>query len=185
MNIDAVTAFVANVRVHFNPDQMTAEQESTWVKSLARSVGKFPPDVIKAAAQHIIKTRKYKTFPLPADIIDACQSIEKSKLATELSKTLPQLKVVDETWTAERLRAAYELCRSDLGRKAAREGWALRLWNFYRVELRNPSPIEMSRLSREAQEHRQLVASLTEPALRKLGQQMLDRADRLTSDILQ
>ena len=189
---EAVFHFVREVAMHFPIKHGSDEAERAWLESHSKVLSRFSPEVLRQAADKIVETRKYKTFPLPADIIEACEIVEKRAAIKHRAMTLPTLAppTTDE-WSPERQRIAYSVCRTALGRQAAREGWVLRLWNFARVELRHPGEQEVERLKREVKAHKQLIAQCHagsaghfSASLAKLGDGMLAKEDRLAGEVL-
>jgi hypothetical protein len=50
-----------------------------------------------------------------------------------------------DAWSSDRQRLAYDLCKTEFGKKAARDGWALQLWDF----CRNHGPVADRREDQE------------------------------------
>ena len=141
-----VLEFVAKLNVHFGepkfdvPDASKKQAMSEWTRAMKRNFEGFPDEVLARAADDIIATRQYRSFPLISEckkaVIEADKSVkaERPRLAISAS---------DEGQADNhdyRERIAYELLLGPMGRQAAKEGWVYGLFNFVRDHMRLPSP---------------------------------------------
>lgn len=160
-----------------------SDDPKKFVSELARLTQGFHPPELDKAADMLIRSHQptaRKPWPTPAEIIMACED------ARDLvSPTKPEDKFEKQHrhWTKEARAKAYDLVRTDLGRRAADEGWVLSLWDFCRRERRLPTTAEATVCRRHAAEFNEAYASLRANALdaklRDLGDSMLMRRDAL------
>lgn len=164
------TEFMDKILLHFPPFRWTEEQEKSWSETLVQEVYPFTAAARERAAKTMVRTRD-KGTPSVAKCVAACVEAKRWIDIEEGKSKLPlgPISSSNDTWSAERIRFAYELCHTALGRQAAREGWVFALWNFCREgvlgpdgrrEHRHPNPKEIERLKKQAAEHRQLVEQL-------------------------
>ena len=85
-------------------------------------------------------------FPDPEKIFEACRQARAS-----LAKPSPApVYSGDDEWSNAAKSRANEIIKTELGRKAADEGWIGYLWDFGRKHRRPPDPTEQMRLIRAA-----------------------------------
>jgi len=75
-------AFLSHLQVHFPVKHDTPQAGEAWLKSMMATLRGTAPDVLQAAAEHIMLTRKYRAFPLPAELREAC-AIVADRIAAE------------------------------------------------------------------------------------------------------
>lgn len=116
---------------------------------LARHLAPFKPEILSAAAEHFILTRKWKTWPMPVEILRAA----KDASARASPQPLERRKVEawkENPWAEMRCVRADALIESGIGVRAAEEGWLEALWNFCRRHERLPDRHEAKALRKTA-----------------------------------
>jgi hypothetical protein len=155
-----------------------------WFKSWIFALDKYDAWVLEAAARRIVDERKDDYFPKPAEVHQVCRAI----LAQDrISK--PELTV--KAGPADPFKFAYELMRGEMGKRAAREGWALTLRDFIVKEKRLPDSREIDRLIKIRNE---FIVKLREcvngqggffgTPLANLGRSMVKREHEIAQKIL-
>lgn len=107
-------------------------------------VGFQPEGILLEAADWFIENRK--SWPKIADVIAAVKNAE----AASKIKDRPAKSVERDPWSWEAQKYADDLMNSDLGRRAAQEGWIGSLWDFCR---------KFGRLPHEGIETKRIVES--------------------------
>jgi len=113
---------------------------------LAEHLAPFPPEVLTAIAEHFILTRKWKTWPMPVEVLGAAKD-EAAKRAAETNAGSFR-KRKDDVWAEFRCVRADALIESGIGTQAAEQGWLDALWNFCRCHERLPDRHEEQALRR-------------------------------------
>ena len=187
--------FVQDLATYFTPPRgWTEDQAQGWGKRLEREISHFQPDALKKAADQIIAKRKDTRLPTIADCIAACAEA-KRWLDIERGKSqLPfegMQSAGEGDWSAERVRLAYDLIHSELGKQAARGGWVFGLWNFCRVNQRHPKEMEIEKLKKQAAKHRKLVEDChrgnggkLSAALATIGESMIAKGEVMAAAVL-
>lgn len=207
--------FMDKVLLHWPPFRWTEEQERAWSEDLVQEVHGFSAAIRKRASETMVRSRPRRAgTPGVADCVAACVEA-KRWIDIEEGKTKLPLGPADRAgeWEAGRLKLAYDLCNSDLGRQAAKEGWLLSLWNFCRVPRgdppgqRHPKGAEIEQLKKQADDHRRRVIELHAQAekeererkaagewvrvgdgvaasLASLGESMLTKQERMAKEVL-
>jgi hypothetical protein len=150
----AVADFIEALLVHYPVRHDTEEREDAWVKSMIAALRDFDGDLLKEVANDIIRTRKYRNFPLLSEILDKCDDVQARRQARMREATMPQLRMPTEAsdeYSRERQKFAHDMKRSELGKQAAREGWILGYWDFCRENLRAPAGREIDQCKRESE----------------------------------
>lgn len=135
------------------------------------------------AADFLIRTHNptaRKPWPAPAEIIEACNDAR----AVIVGKT-PQTD--DEKrieWSKEAVAKAWDLMRSDIGRKAADDGWSSALWDFCRKNRRLPDEGEIAKCKANAASFNEAYGMLgkgkLDDMLRKLFETRMAFRNRLS-----
>ena len=90
-------------------------------------------DVLGRAFEHVRSTRSIRTWPTVAECLKAVQVVTK-----ETAK--PHRSNVDLEWTDHTFARSLEMLRnSEMGHRAAREGWCLGLQDYVRENGKLPS----------------------------------------------
>lgn len=184
----AISKFITDLAVHFPPKHARPELEATWLKSMAEALRGTAPKVLEEAARHLINTRKYNSFPLPAECRAVCMEIAERQELRQNEGSLPGIGFsYGLDWTQERRNLASQLICGALGKEAAKDGWILALWNFCREKQRLPSGAEIHRCKAVAREFDQLYALTVQGKagpwssdLEKLGASMLKKRKELS-----
>lgn len=126
-----VEKFLTTVMSHFNKRHASDADEEAWTLSMIDGLKPYHANVLDAAAQRIILTRREPGFPFLADCRRACEEVIKLDQAERTPKfddaAKEKSRINDHDW---RYKLADELIVCAMGRQAAREGWALSLHNF-------------------------------------------------------
>jgi hypothetical protein len=195
MSIEHISKFITDLAMHFSPPRFEHEQERVaWQKSIMRELHGAAPQIIEHAARHIIQTRKNRYFPLVAECREAIREAARVVDLDRHLETLPTLrKSFGDEWTTERVKLAYDLIKSGIGKQAARDNpcWTLALWNFCRRTQRLPEKAEVEQLKREARGFDEAYAKcvrgeagLMSKSLEKLGSSILAKRKRLSEEVL-
>lgn len=158
------------LRMYGNP---TSPDPKLMLEELDKSMRGYS-DLELVEAMRFILPKSKGFFPDPETIIEAC-SKARADLRTE--KT-PETYVADAEWSPKAKADADELIKSDLGRKAADEGWIGYLWDFCRKHRRHPTPHEQMKLIRSAKSFDDLIeqGKLQDGSWSKLGSRFADGA---------
>jgi len=108
----------------------------------------FAPEVLTSVAENFILTRKWKTWPMPVEILGACKDEAARRAAETNAASFRKRK--DDVWAGFRCVRADALIESGIGMQAAEQGWLDALWNFARVHERLPDRHEAQALRRTA-----------------------------------
>ena len=149
----AVANFIEALLAHYPVRHDSEEREDAWVRSLTGALKGIPADVLGETAQDIIRTRKYRNFPLLSEILDKCEQIEKRREHQARSQVLPELQLsIGDEWSTGRCKFAYVLVNSGMGKQAARDKpcWVRSLWHFCRKNQRLPAGPEIEQCKRAA-----------------------------------
>lgn len=148
---EAISNFITSLALHFNVKHETPEHEKAWLRSMAINLKAFPAAVLNEAAEEIIRTRKHRNFPLPAECREVCIAIDKRERAElPIEEKIPER---HPEWTKWRIANANMLISTqELAREAAKSNWILQLHDFIRVNQRMPKDHEVSRLKEQAQQ---------------------------------
>jgi hypothetical protein len=156
----AVADFIEALLVHYPVRHDTEEREDAWVKSMIGALRDHDADLLMEVANDIIRTRKYRNFPLLSEILDKCDEAIDRRQARKREAMLPELRIHEghDEWSTERCRFAHDMKRSDLGKQAAREGWVVAFWHFCRRNMRAPVGREIEQCKRDSDGIEELYA---------------------------
>lgn len=163
------------------PDH-TAPQE--FYAELARLMKSYCEEELDKAADLVIRSHKGRTWPAVSEMLTACadarEMLRLSAPADEDAK-YPE-------WSKRARFFAFKSLHSEMGRRAAKEGWLLGLEKFLREKMRAPDEREISDLKRSARgfddAYGQVLAGkggALAPALKTLGGTMLERRNQLAA----
>jgi len=113
---------------------------SVIMKVYREEIERYGPEVIQAAAEHLIKTRKHRNFPLAEECRRAC--VEAQNAIAERKLAEKPRKMSSDPWSMDRIRQANQMMDSTIGRLAAEEGWIIHLHDWCRENGRLPNPME-------------------------------------------
>lgn len=195
MSIEHVSKFITDLAMHFSPPRFDHEHErQAWQKSLMMELNGSASDVLERAARIIIQTRKNRYFPLIAECRQAVREAAEEIRFDQNIQTLPELrKSFGDEWSSERIRLAYDLIKSSMGRQAAQDDpcWVLALWHFCRRNQRLPDGREIDQCKRDATDFDEAYDSVLRgsggmmaSALEKLGASMLAKREKLMAEAL-
>jgi hypothetical protein len=166
------------------PRRIDDEALGDFLADWEGALKQFDAWVIDAAATRIVHDRSSDRFPLPAEVRKICFQIVAEDRASK-----PTLQT--ETKHANPYKLADELMAGALGKRAAREGWALTLRDFIAEKHRLPEEGEVRRLIRVRDE---FVGKLNEciagkggnfgGGLTTLGRSMAKREHEIASRLL-
>lgn len=147
----AVSEFISHLVVHFGEPKFDAPEENRkkvyhdWLASMNSNLKSYPDGTLAKAAQIIIATRKYRNFPMVSECLDACGEAQKWLNANKEQLDLGKRPDNFPEWHPAREKLAYELLDGALGKRAAKEGWVLALFDFTRKNMRLPDqPFEIA-----------------------------------------
>jgi hypothetical protein len=109
-------------------------------------IAPYGPDVLKLAAETMIRVRKHRNFPLPEECRRACVDAQ-NELAAKRLASAPRKELADP-WSPARIHLADSLMRSEQGALAAHEGWIITLHDWVRKHGRLPGDFERDRVRR-------------------------------------
>ena len=122
-----------------------ARDEEQFISTYVNHLKGQTDAVLIAASDHIAKTRTVRTFPLPAECLQACRDC----VAAFGMTPPPKLKKPDY-WTPELIELANKLCCCKLGKEAAEEGWLLGMHDFCRQYRRIPDWCEAGQVAAQS-----------------------------------
>lgn len=137
----SVAVFVKTMLDRWPPFRWDETQERAYAEDLQRELSGFPADVLERARRDMVRKRTKTQTPSVAECIGYC--VEAKRWA-DVERNKGQL-IPDDSrgphheWSTERVKLAYELIRTSLGKQAAKEGWILSLWDFIRRNGRHPT----------------------------------------------
>ncbi len=143
MSADAALKFIDTVMQHYPPFKWDEEQEKAWAATMVRELGGFPDEVIRTAAEIMVRTRKDRRTPLIPECLDVCAEARRRIDGDRQSQSLISdqgYSSQNRDWTADRLKLASELMDTPIGKQAAKDGSVGALWSFARKNARLPQP---------------------------------------------
>jgi hypothetical protein len=167
------------------PKRIDEETLGEWLADWESALKQFDGWVIDAAATRIVHDRTSDKFPLPADVRRVCFQV----VADDRQK---QPRMDDAEKAQDPYKLASELILCSMGKRAAREGWALTLRDFIVRNGRLPdSEREISKLIATRDTFLRNVIDCMEGrggvvggSLAKLGQSMCKREYEIAQRIL-
>lgn len=177
-----VGEFCAELALHYSDRR---ERDAIWADSMVKALAGFSAEILRAAAQQIIHTRKYRDFPLPAECIDACRKAKDRLDTAERAAKLPAMREHRVGGGFLNTRLANELIVGPMGRQAAKEGWILSLHDFISKHSRLPKDGEIGYLKQASRDFDSAYAECVRGGwphahgLEALGASMRKRRDEL------
>jgi hypothetical protein len=166
------------------PKRLEDDNIDTWIDEWEGALKQFDKWVIEAAATRIVHDRTQAGFPFPAEVRKVCFQV----LADD-RKSKPELQT--EQKPRDPYALAEQLMRCELGKRAAREGWALTLRDFIAEKHRLPEEGEVRRL---IQIRNEFIVKLKEclsgnggimgAGLADLGKKMVKREHEIARKVL-
>lgn len=157
----AVQNFIAEVLKRWPPPKVWGdEQEEAWADDVIAEFANEKEPVFEQALGVLKRqSRGYSGTPRIEDVIKAVNLAVKEVAAQRQagrlklgdadtydagSYALVPVSKWDRAWTGEGVKLAYELLPTEMGLRAAREGWVRPLWCFVVVERRMPTEKEVT-----------------------------------------
>lgn len=153
---DAVLDFAEKVLIRWKPTHTWDDGRlMAWSNDLADQLGGTREDVLNHTLKLMVAERSYTSTPLVADIVKLVARARKELAAQRRTETLQlgggydaDQRVEtkwDRSWSSEGVKFAYENIKgTEIGKRAAREGWIRPLWTFLIVERRLPTEAEIN-----------------------------------------
>ena len=149
MSVADVSNFITRLIIHFKqptfdvPDERQDKARNQWLADMNRSLKDAAPEVLDRAADILIDTAKYKSFPILGEVRKAVE-----KAANELRQEQPRMrfsptKKLEDDYS-EREKLALELILGEVGRRALREDWLGSLYAFCVKHMRLPTNFEIN-----------------------------------------
>lgn len=165
--------------VYGKPD---SPDPALYLAEVAKMLGKYSDTDLETAGDTILRTHRGRLFPSPSEIVTACE--EARAAATPSHK--PTFTNDYPEWSEERVARADKMICCAMGKRAADEGWVLRLHQFCRENCRLPTEREIPDLKASAkgfdEAYRKCCTGEAGPcsaALKRLGDHMLEKRNRL------
>lgn len=166
------------------PKRINEETLGDWISDWETALKSYDGWVIDAAATRMIASRTKPGYPFPGEVAEVCRQI-----IAEDRRGKPEL--LKASQPANPYKLADELIRGQLGKRAAREGWAITLHDFIRDNGRLPNEYETSRLVAVRDAFLENLNSclngqggLLGRDLARLGKSMVEREHRYAATIL-
>lgn len=139
-----VNLFLSKVRAHFgDPRLAEGVEEKDFYADFIRELSYYSDRCLTLAGQKLVASREKRIFPTLAACIGACREVS-MQLAAE-GPVQPR-KDRNPEWSKEAYAEANRLICSEIGRRAAAEGWIIGLWDFCRENRRWPNNFEAKRV---------------------------------------
>lgn len=196
MSQDAIHKFIATVALHFPRPKFSDDEtmEGAWMASMNRVLSGYSDEVLAEAAHRILRDRNPKKdgkfFPVPSECTEVCNEVAR----LEAQKQTPLLSYGHQDsseFAGWRYTLADDLIKSELGKRAAREGWALMFHTFCRTKGRAPAGNEITQCKASMQDLHEGVemclrgeGGACSRALAGLGESMVKRGEDLRDKVL-
>lgn len=152
-----------------------------FTRKIERAAAEMTNEQQVEAAERLVRSRKAKGWPSLTECEEALRSAGEMATAPVVQrrwKSSDELRAEETAARRARFRAT-RLCRCDLGRQAAREGWLNALVEWVADHGRLPAQPEIGRIVALARRNRQSLADLEPDPERKtvpLGEQVKQHA---------
>lgn len=176
-------ALTSRLAIMYGMPEFSADPEA-YIGEIERITKDYFPNELHRAADVIVRDHRptrFKPWPSPSEILQACNDA-REHLQPEVKEAwrYPE-------WTPDAVGKAYKLIRSEMGSRAADEGWIHPLWDFCRKHGELPTtPAEIARLKADAKEGEEAFEAVRNGdrtpvtgALLRLGDMLADRRERL------
>jgi hypothetical protein len=205
MIIKSASDFVNSVVQIWPPFRWDEVQEKAWTQLMVRNLSGFSPAVLDRAFQDMVSKRKETRVPTPAECISACTEAKRWSDMEANDGKLPGLREhASDEWSTERVKLAYDLVNSAMGKQAAADDpcWILALWHFCRRNQRMPAGHEIEQCRRDAREFDEsyrdamrgevanadgvlkVLPNSLAMMVQKLGASMLAKREKLRDEVL-
>jgi hypothetical protein len=197
MSTKGVLQFIDDLSVNFSfRKDWDEEREKNWSTLMVRELGGYSDDILARACREIILTRGKRQgeqwMPTIAECLNACKEAKYWIEAEKQKQSLPlERKKTASPYSPERkVFVRNHLLRSEIGKRAANEGWARALQDFCRVNNRLPDQREAEKLIKASQETFEIYEGLLRKTdsisrvLAETGRLMMEREKALADFIL-
>lgn len=133
------TYFIAPLALHFSPPESAEADLPRYWRHFTLELAGFDQDTLSEAGRRLVRRWTKRVFPPIPECLNECRAVAGEKLA-KAKHDRPRHGITAGVERAERL-----IC-CDLGRRAAREGWIVRLFDFALKAGRLPDVHEISDL---------------------------------------
>ena len=151
---DHIEQVIADILDRWPPTHAwTDERKTKWCLDLADNLGGEKPEVLKWALKLLVANRNFGSTPLVAEVLKSVNQAVKEigaqrragmlKLDDGQTYDADDPTKWDKAWTSDGVKLAYQLIQTEMGRRAAKEGWIRPLWCFICVERRLPTEHEI------------------------------------------
>lgn len=118
-----------------------------FVAAYAKVLNEFDDDVLELACNNMLRRMKFKTMPMPADCIEACQQAETAIALAKARASRVRPKIPEQfTWTAEDAAHADRLFASHWGERSLNDGVEVAMWDFLVRHKQWPNGMEYNKL---------------------------------------
>ena len=145
--MDAQSFFDA-MRFFGEPNLPENADKTTIYGAYARALSQYDGEVLQRAADAMLAVRSQRKFPLLAECLDACRSAQ-NEIASEAKRENDDRRQAAKSSnpsSPERVKQAERMMNSDVGRRAAEEGWIVSLHDFCREQGRLPNKFEAEKV---------------------------------------
>lgn len=133
-----VQGFMDAIRFFGEPKIPDGSNREIIYGSYARTLGKFNSEVLRRAAENMLDHRGHRNFPLPNECKDFCIAAQEELAEASGIPARKETRGEAPEWSERRIKAADRMMNSDIGRRAAQEGWIIHLHDFCREYERLP-----------------------------------------------
>lgn len=140
-----VKLFYDGLRIHFGEPRIPKDTKlDDFIANFIQDLAGFSDRVYDLAAQKLrTDPDATRSFPINGIILRACREVSQH-LAAEVQP--PSRNDKNPEWSKEAYAEANQLICSEIGRRAAAEGWIIGLWDFCRENRRWPNNFEAKRV---------------------------------------
>ena len=120
---------LARLGLMYGPPSKDPQEAIALIGEFARLMHGYSDNELEIAADRLIKTRKFKTWPTVGECIESLEDhrtevYERTRPERRLDETYPE-------WSKEAIAWADKRITGVLGKQAAKSGWGLGLHRFY------------------------------------------------------
>lgn len=183
---DAITTFIAKLQSHYDlPHGLNADAKQARIIDITRRMGQAADEDSRVPLKVMeIFPDEYKrrTLPTLRDVIDVIATAQQQLREADAQAKAATRQARQEDRQREYTDRANAALRTDLGRRAAEEGWINGLYDFVERHGREPGPMEINDIQGKS---RDLMRSLDDapegaPAIGSVRRAVLARKERLT-----
>lgn len=150
-----------------------------FMREYARMLKDYRDDVLDAAMDRLLRTRKFKTWPTIAECLTAADDV-----ITSRARSVPR-----SNETIGYPERADAVLKTELATRAANEGWVLGLYDFVRESGKTPRDFEIHELMDSAKYVDRCAAGtidmgVAHSALLQMARKMIIRREGLARTVL-